>query len=214
MKKLTKTFTFILIFVSVCVHAQMNDAVLNLQKQWAIVNYQIPKDQQEDAFEKLAKIATQVVVNNPKNPHALVWEGIIYSTYAGVAGTFSAGKLAKHAKISYEKAISIDGSVLKGSAYTSLGVLYYKVPGWPLSFGNNKKAVKNLKKGLELNPNGIDSNYFYADYLYDEEDDYQAAKKYLTTAQNAPERSTRPLADSGRHKEIKQLMQKIENKLK
>jgi tetratricopeptide (TPR) repeat protein len=100
-----------------------------------------------------------------------------------------------------------------GSAYTSLGVLYYKVPGWPLSFGNNKKALNDLKKGLELNPDGIDSNYFYAEYLYEEEDDYQKAKTYLLKAQNAPARATRPLADQGRQKEINQLMQKIENKL-
>ncbi len=207
-----KNLLLTLLFLSFLTQAQMTDKIKSIQSQWAHVNYQSAEDDKEGAFEKLAKTATQYVVNNPKNVHALVWEGIVYSTYAGVAGTFSAGKLAKHAKKSFDKAIKIDGSVLNGSAYTSLGVLYFKVPGWPLSFGSDKKAVKNLKKGLELNPDGIDSNYFYADYLI-EEDEYQQAKEYLLKAQKAAPRPTRPLADEGRQGEIKQLLNKVNEEL-
>ena len=207
-----KTLLLILLFISFLSQAQMTDEVKAMQSNWAQVNYKVADDDKEDAFEKLAKTATQYVVNNPKNVNALVWEGIIYSTYAGVAGTFSAGKLAKHAKKSFEQAIKIDGNVLNGSAYTSLGVLYFKVPGWPLSFGSDKKALKNLKKGLELNPDGIDSNYFYADYLV-EDDDYKQAKEYLLKAQKAAPRPTRPVADEGRQGEIKQLLKKVNEEL-
>ncbi len=207
-----KTLLLILLFLSYLTQAQMTDEIKSIQSQWAQINYKVADDDKEDAFEELAKKATQYVENNAKNPHALVWEGIVYSTYAGVAGTFSAGKLAKHAKKSFEKAIKIDGSVLNGSAYTSLGVLYYKVPGWPLSFGSDKKAVKNLKKGLELNPDGIDSNYFYADYLV-EDDDYKQAKEYLLKAQKAAPRPTRPVADTGRQAEIKKLLNKVNEEL-
>ncbi len=211
MKKLL--LLLLLIAISFIANAQMTDEVSQIQKQWAIINYQTEDDAKEDAFENLAKVATQIVINNPKNVHALVWEGIIYSTYAGVAGTFSAGKLAKHAKKSFEKAIKLDGSVLNGSAYTSLGVLYYKVPGWPLSFGSDKKAMKHLKKGIELNPNGIDSNYFYAEFLYDEEGKYNLAKQHINKAKNANPRPTRPLADQGRQKEVSLLMQKIDEEI-
>ncbi len=193
--------------------AQMTDEVAAVQKQWAVVNYQIPEDDKDAAFEKLSEVATQLVLDNPKNAQALVWEGIVYSTYAGVAGTFSAGKLAKHAKKSFEAAIKLDGSILNGSAYTSLGVLYYKVPGWPLSFGNDKKAMKYLKRGIALNPDGIDSNYFYAEFLFDEEGDYKLAKQHVLKAQNAAPRPTRPLADSGRQAEVKSLMAKIDDEL-
>ncbi len=208
-----KIIVLLLSLATFITQAQMTDEIRAIQKQWAVVNYQIPEKQKEDEFEKLAKTATQYVVNHPKNAHALTWEGIVYSTYAGVAGTFSAGKLAKHAKKSFEQAIKIDGNVLNGSAYTSLGVLYFKVPGWPLSFGNNKKALKILKKGLTLNPDGIDSNYFYADFLQDEQDDYQQAKKYLLKAQSAAPRPSRPLADTGRQAEITQLLKKVNEEL-
>jgi len=208
-----KKMILLLLSISLFASAQMTDDVLEIQKQWAIANYQTPEKQKEDVFEALAKAATQVVLNNSKNPHALIWEGIVYSTYAGETGAFAAGKLAKHAKKSYEQAIKIDDSVLTGSAYTSLGVLYYKVPGWPLSFGSDKKAMKQLKKGLEFNPDGIDSNYFFAEFLYDEEGEYALAKEHLLKAQNAAVRPTRPLADKGRHEDIVLLMKKIEKKL-
>jgi tetratricopeptide (TPR) repeat protein len=208
-----KKYLLLLLTLSFITQAQMTDEIKAIQSRWAQINYNITKDKKEEAFEKLAKVATQFVVNNPSNSYAHVWEGIVYSTYAGVAGTFSAGKLAKHAKKSFELAIKLDGSILNGSAYTSLGVLYYKVPGWPLSFGNDKKAVKNLKKGLELNPDGIDSNYFYAEYLFDEEDAYQQAQNHLLKAQNAVPRPTRPLADEGRHKELTQLLKKVNEEL-
>lgn len=208
-----KTLLLTFLSISFITSAQMTDEVAQIQKQWAVINYETPEDDREDAFEKLAKIATQYVINNPKNVQALVWEGIVYSTYAGVAGTFSAGKLAKLAKKSFEAAIKIDGSIMNGSAYTSLGVLYYKVPGWPLSFGSDKKAMKNLKKGLSLNPDGIDSNYFYAEFLFDEEDEYKLAKKHIDKAHNAAPRATRPLADKGRHIEVDELMEKVNEEL-
>lgn len=208
-----KKIALLFLAFSVVTQAQMIDEISQIQKQWAIVNYQIAKDKKEDAFEKLSKVATQLVLENPKNAHALVWEGIVYSTYAGVAGTFSAGKLAKLAKTSFEAAIDIDETVLNGAAHTSLGVLYYKVPGWPLSFGSDKKAMKHLKKGLQLNPKGIDSNYFYAEFLYDEKDQYAEAKTHAILAKNAAPRPTRPVADKGRQAEIKILIAKIDDEL-
>ena len=50
---------------------------------------------------------------------------------------------------------------------TSLGTLYYKVPGWPIGFGSDKKAREYLAKALDLNPTGIDPNYFMGEFLFD-----------------------------------------------
>ena len=67
-----------------------------------------------------------------------------------------------------------------------------------------------LEKALELNPDGIDSNYFYADYLVGEKQ-YAEAKPYLLKAQQAPARSNRPVADKGRQAEVSALLAKIKN---
>ena len=62
-------------------------------------------------------------------------------------------------------------------------------------------ARQMYEKALEINPDGIDSNYFYADYLL-EQKEYEEAERYLLKAQSAPPRPDRPLADSGRQQEI------------
>ena len=97
--------------------------------------------------------------------------------------------------------MKVDDQALDGSAYTSLGTLYASVPGWPVGFGSDKKAAKMLQKAIEINPDGIDSNYFYADYLLQEKQ-YKKAEEYLLKAQNAAPRPDRPVADEGRQEEI------------
>ncbi len=70
---------------------------------------------------------------------------------------------------------------LQGSAYTSLGALYYQVPGWPIAFGNDKKARQLLDKAILVNPGGLDSNYFYGDFLVHEKQ-YERASVVLNKA--------------------------------
>jgi Tfp pilus assembly protein PilF len=79
------------------------------------------------------------------------------------------------------------------------------VPGWPIGFGDDDKAREMLQKALALNPNGIDANYFLGDFLY-RKGDYQAARRALDKALQAPSRPDRPLADEGRRKEIEALL--------
>jgi Tfp pilus assembly protein PilF len=116
--------------------------------------------------------------------------------------------LAKDAKAALEHALQLDAKALSGSAYTSLGSLYYQVPGWPIGFGDNDKARELLDKALALNPYGIDPNYFLGDYLYRQRD-YDGARKALERALKAPARPDRPLADEGRRAEIKALLAKL-----
>ena len=111
----------------------------------------------------------------------------------------------------FERAIELDPNALEGSALTSLGSLYYQVPGWPIGFGDDKKAAEYLKKGLSINPDGIDPNYFYADYLF-RSGDYSGAEKSLRKALQAPARNGRKVADDGRRKEINQLLEKVAEK--
>ncbi|WP_343231049.1 tetratricopeptide repeat protein [Variovorax sp. WS11] len=107
----------------------------------------------------------------------------------------------------YEEAIRINGDVLDGSAYNSLGVLYYKVPGWPVGFGDKAKARELLQKALTLNPKGIDPNYFYGEYLLESKQPEQAVV-YLERAIQAPPRPGRQVADTGRREEARALLEK------
>jgi tetratricopeptide (TPR) repeat protein len=183
-----------------------------LQARWAEINYQLPKAQREAAFEKLGAVAEEAVKAEPKAPELLIWRGIILSTWAGAKGGIGALGLAKEAKASLEAALAIDPRALEGSAYTSLGSLYYQVPGWPLGFGDDKRAESMLTKALEINPGGIDPNYFYGDYLYHQKR-YAKARAALQRAQAAPDRPGRAVADEGRRGEIRALLAKVEAEL-
>ena len=180
-----------------------------LQKQWEVIKYRTEAAQREKAMEQLAEKSREVVKQYPQDPEALVWSAIVISSYAGEKGGLGALGLAKEAKALLEQAEAINPDVLNGSVYTSLGSLYYQVPGWPLGFGDDEKAAKYLKKALAINPDGIDSNFFWGDYLI-EEGRYEEAVQALKKALEAPARPGREIADAGRREEVKEKLAQAE----
>ncbi len=209
--------TIVATALPVCVLAADDPAfdseLLALQQAWAHVNYETPAgDARVQAFDALEKRAETFTRQHPDRAEALIWEGIIESSYAGAKGGLGALGLAKEARGNLEAALKIDPKALDGSAYTSLGTLYYKVPGFPIGFGDTDKARQLLDRALELNPNGIDPNYFYGELMF-EEGEYAEALQYLETAARAPARPGREVADRGRRTEIDALTAKVRGKL-
>jgi tetratricopeptide (TPR) repeat protein len=212
LKTVRKLF-FLTLLLPITLFAETNDEIVaGLQHDWAAANYQMQGDAQIKAYEALIERAETAAAEHPKSAEILVWNGIIKSAFAGVKGGVGALSFAKQAKKSLEASMKINDKALNGSAYASLGTLYFKVPGWPLGFGSDKKAVQLLEKALEINPDGIDSNYFYADYLRDQKD-FENAEKYLLKAQQAAPRPDRPVADSGRQQEIMTALVEVREKL-
>ena len=211
MKRLTMSMASLLFLFSVVVHA--DEGLLPIQHKWAEINYSDANSEQK--VESLLALASDVEARlkaYPQSANDYTWLGIIQSTTAGAEGGIGALKYAKAAKKSFEKAMNIDESALQGSAMVSLGVLYHKVPGWPIGFGSDKKAKALMTQGLALNADGIDPNFFYAEFLFDE-GEYKQAMTYLERAEAALPRPDRPLADKGRQAEIQQLKGKLLAKL-
>lgn len=181
--------------------AQNKSELSHLQQRWAEVNYQLEGKIQLSAFSQLVEESNELTSVAPDSAEAWIWSGIIKSTYAGAKGGLGALGLAKEAKKDLEKAMRIDANALEGSSYTSLGTLYHSVPGWPIGFGDDKKAEELLVKAITLNPEGIDGNYFYGTFLIDEKR-YDEAERFLFKARQAPARPSRAVADSGRQSEI------------
>jgi tetratricopeptide (TPR) repeat protein len=202
----------LLVAATGAIAADLSPQVGAVRDRWAEVNYNTPKKQREAAFEALAKQAAAARAAQPKDAGALIWEGIVLSSYAGERGGLGAMSLAKQAKADFEQALKLDPTALDGSAYTSLGVLYYQVPGWPIGFGDDDKARELLRKGLQISPNGIDANYFYGDFLQDQ-GDWKGAAAALEKALAAPARPGRELADQGRRKEATALLAKVRTHL-
>lgn len=185
--------------------AGLDEDVGALQNEWAQIKYRRPAAEQEKAFAALTKNADAVRGRYAGRAEPQIWYGIIAASYAGARGGLGALSLAKDAKKAFEQALELDPKALDGSAYTSLGSLYYQVPGWPIGFGSDDKARELLEKALALNPDGIDSNYFLGDFLY-RRGDSAGARRALQKALQAPPRPQRALADEGRRKEIEALL--------
>lgn len=175
-------------------------SVNQVRDRWAQINYQLPKPQREAAFEELLHQSEKIRQASPRDAAALIWEGIVLSSLAGEKGGMGALGLVKRARADFEAAIKLDAGALDGAAYTSLGALYYQVPGWPLGFGDDAAARTMLRKGLAIDPDGIDANYFYADFLRDQKD-WAGARTAFQKALAAPARPGREVADAGRRQE-------------
>lgn len=202
------TSTFTLVFFQTAYAGNLDEAIHDLQKQWAIANYETAEKDLDKTFENLTLNAQQLVSSFPDKAEPLIWNAIIVSSDAGKTGGLSALDKVKEAKKLLLKAEKINPDALNGSIYTSLGSLYYQVPSWPIAFGDDDKAEEYLKKALTMNPTGIDANYFYADFLL-EDAKYKQANEYFQKALKAPERTARPLADKGRKMEIEARLKQI-----
>ena len=190
----------------------LDDAITKLRESWDHANYQLTGEQREKALQQTSVQAEKLVQQWPGRAEPLAWQGIALASWAGAKGGLGALGLAKQARDALLKSKQIDSKVLNGSIYTTLGSLYYKVPGWPIGFGDDDKARDYLLHALRLNPDGIDPNYFYGDFLIDQ-GKYQDAIKVLRHALDAPSRRERPLADKGRRQQVQADIDKATHKM-
>lgn len=186
--------------------------VTALQNEWDRVNFTLKKDEQIKPLEALITQAQTVNAANPGNAPALIWEGIIHATYAGAKGGLGALGECKTAKGLFEQSIAIDPKALAGAAYTSAGSLYYQVPGWPIGFGDDKKAEEMLKKGLEIGPQDLDAHYFYADFLITQKR-WKEALNMLQKGLAIPDDGKRPLFQKDRRDKMTAMLKTARGKL-
>ncbi|GAA4321168.1 hypothetical protein GCM10023144_00200 [Pigmentiphaga soli] len=185
------------------------DAQLHaVQNRWAQIEYSAPEQEHESRFSGLAGESRRMAEQFPDRAEARIWYGTVLTSWAGAKGGPGALALVKQAKAEFEQAIAIDPAALGASALSRLGLLYGKVPGWPIGFGDDAKAEQLFKQALAINPGGIDTNYFYADFLVARKR-FDEARRYLARAQAAPPRPGYEALDAGRRADIAQLVKRL-----
>jgi tetratricopeptide (TPR) repeat protein len=187
---------------------EMPDALGELRHAWAKVYYQTPQDRQVAQFPALAARADAIAAQHPAAAEPLILKAIILSTYAEAKGSLDALSLVQSARDAALQAAKLDDRALDAGAYTVLGVLYYKVPGWPIGFGNNRKAREYLDRAQAIAPDAVDVNYFTGDFLL-EQGDQDNARAFLQKALAAPARPGRGDEDAGRRREIEADLAKL-----
>ncbi len=190
----------------------MDAAVKRINDQWAHIRYQVhDRDEQYRELDALAGQAAQVAAHYPGRAEPLLWQGIVTSEEAARANILHQLGLARHAREILERAQAIDPTIADGGVKMSLGVLYYRVPGFPIGFGSTAKARALLEAALKQDPSGLDNNFFYADFLNDEGQPAKA-RVYAARALQAPVNPARPVWDAGRRAEVRTLLAKIDAK--
>ena len=182
---------------------------------WAHLNYEVP-DKRQEAVEasKLAAQADALAWRYPKRAEPLVWQALVVLSEADARHDISSLALAKTARHLLEHAARLDPQALSdGTIYANLGSLYAQLPGFPLSFGDQGKARAYLEKAVAANPDGLDANYFYGEFLVRQEN-YAQGVKVLERALAAPARPGLEVADRGRKAEAAELLNKAHHKLR
>lgn len=209
-KDLAKFAVFFSLILSNASAADLNSGIKKIQDDWAIAKYNSKEKKEIVAgLEACASEAHELSQAFPQSAEAVIWEGICLSSQGEYLKMTALPKV-KAAKALFEKALTMNDKALSGASYTNLGVLYHRVPGWPIGFGDSKKADENFKKAIAIAPSDIDANYFYGMFLISE-DRYDEAEKHLKLAEVAPSRN-RPLADSKRKEEIQAALKLLESK--
>ncbi|MBR9902679.1 MAG: hypothetical protein GYB15_01810 [Gammaproteobacteria bacterium] len=182
--------------------------LFSLKNRWEHSVAELPDNERESTLKALAGEAKQLAEQYSDEADVLVWEGIVLASYARERGGLGALGTAGDAREALEKAIEIDPQGLNGSAYVTLGALYDRVPGRPLGFGNSDTAERMFQRALEIRPDGIDVNYYYAAFLQ-EEGNGQAAREHAQRAVNGTARDNRLLSDEALRRDAEALLNQL-----
>jgi tetratricopeptide (TPR) repeat protein len=183
-----KKFIFVvfsLLLASSCFADTLNKRLSPIEIEWEKVFYTYPAEKQSAALQPLLKQANEVRREFPSRAEPIILQAGIILTNAATQSAFAALKSVKKARELLLKAIAIDPEAKEGSAFVTLGTLYYKVPGWPIAFGNDDEAERLLLTALKISPDAVDSNYYFGDFLLSQGKPSEAAR-YFTKVLKSP----------------------------
>tara|TARA_R110002012_G_scaffold8718_4_gene40083 strand:- start:2537 stop:3196 length:660 start_codon:yes stop_codon:yes gene_type:complete len=182
--------------------------IFALKNRWENTVTNMPANERESTLKALAGEVERLAEQNSNEADVLVWQGIILASYARERGGLGALGTAGDARDALEKAIELDAQGLNGSAYVTLGALYDRAPGRPIGFGNSDTAERMFQRALEIRPDGIDVNYYYAAFLK-EEGNEEAAREHAQRAVNGTARESRQLSDEALRQDAKALLNQL-----
>ena len=177
-------------------------ALQHIQDEWAEAFYHQPDDRQAEIYEALLPRVHKLAKAQPERAEPLIVEAVILCTYAAADWGLSSLSRLNRARELLIRSIDLDPKAMDASAFITLGNLYYRLPGWPISYGDESQALTYLEAAARLYPDALDSNYFLGDYWL-HEGDPEKAVKYFEKADRAPLRASQRLSDE----KIKQELQ-------
>ncbi|WP_104202147.1 tetratricopeptide repeat protein [Billgrantia saliphila] len=182
--------------------------VESLKQRWEQINTQQAEGERRAALKSLSDEAESVAEANAGEAQPLVWYGIIEASHARERSGLGALSSARSARKALEQAIELDPQGGNGSAYVTLGALYDRAPGRPLGFGNSDTAERMFQRALEIRPDGIDVNYYYAAFLEDE-GRLDEAREHARRAVEGTAREDRQASDEALREQARRLQSRL-----
>lgn len=199
------TFVALLLLSRQCFAVSLSDSLQSIESEWASIYYSSAAQKSESSYSRLLEKTINLAKQYPSKAEPLILEAIIKASSADNQDAVTALNAIHEARDLLLKAIEINPGAMDGSAYVTLGTLYYMAPQWPIAFGDTTTAQKMLETALKINPNGMDSNYFYGDFLLST-NKLNEAEKYFSKAIATPLRPTQHFADSKLKEEAKKAL--------
>lgn len=182
-----------------------------IDSEWAEAFYNVPEDQKVPRLKELLVRAQKFRERFPKRAEPLILEAILLCSLAGVDWGINSLAQIEQSRDLLIKSIDLDPRAMDAAAYITLGNFYFRLPGWPLSFGDDRQARQYLQSAVALFPDAIDSNYFMGDFLLDQ-GEYAAALPYLDKAEHAPVRPYQRVSDTKLKEQLPALLKAARNK--
>ncbi|MDY0059484.1 MAG: tetratricopeptide repeat protein [Myxococcota bacterium] len=142
-----------------------------------------PKGKREEIHKKGMNWGKQAIKLDPQNPEAHYWTAANMGSYGRAHGIMESLSMIKPMKAECETILRLDKNYWR--AHMLLGMLYREAPGWPVSIGDDGKAVEELKRAVALAPR-IPRALFELGLGYLENGDEELARKTLQQAIDAP----------------------------
>ncbi|MBK6957300.1 MAG: hypothetical protein IPH22_01920 [Nitrosomonas sp.] len=150
-------------------NSQESAAIAELSRlKFMIAQLEMDKDRRVQLFERCIAIADQAIALNPNDVRGLFWKAVAMGKMAEDSGIVNAFRMLRPMEKMLLKVITLDEKYENAGAHRALGRMYHKLPGFPISFGSNQKALAHLKRAHELFPRDVITRAFYAEVLYDE----------------------------------------------
>ncbi len=136
------------------------------------------------------------------------WLAANWGSYGQEKGIMKSLSLVSPIKEAAERVIGIDEGFFYGGPWRILGRLYHKAPGFPISIGDNDKALECLRKAVELGPRFFLNRLFLAE-LHISRREKEEAREQLEWIMDAPLNRNHEREDEGYKKEAERLLLSI-----
>lgn len=192
-----KRILFVVILVLTNLPTYANNIITSIdgiESAWAETYYDHTQVNTSKTYQQLLQQAESLSTQFPNRAEPVLWQAILIATDADQQPPLKALAQINQAHDLLLKAIDIDPNGVAGSAQATLGTLYYMAPAWPIAFGDSDKAEQFFLAALKINPNNIEANYYYGDFLH-HQNKISQAEFYFKKAITIPPRKNQMLAD-------------------